>query len=29
MVPAPDREKLVGIARGANFDNYRGRNDRY
>jgi len=29
MIPVPDREALVGIARGANFDNYRDRNDRY
>jgi AbrB family looped-hinge helix DNA binding protein len=29
MVPVPDREELVGIARGANIDNYRDRNDRY
>jgi AbrB family looped-hinge helix DNA binding protein len=29
MIPVPDREALVGIARGANIDNYRDRNDRY
>jgi AbrB family looped-hinge helix DNA binding protein len=29
MIPVPDRESLVGIARGANIDNYRDRNDRY
>ena len=29
MVPIPDRESLAGIARGANTDNYRDRNDRY
>ncbi len=29
MIPVPDREALVGIARGANLDNYRDRNDRY
>jgi len=29
MIPVPDREALVGIARGANVDNYRDRNDRY
>jgi AbrB family looped-hinge helix DNA binding protein len=29
MVPVPDREALPGIARGANTDNYRDRNDRY
>jgi AbrB family looped-hinge helix DNA binding protein len=28
MIPVPDREALVGIARGANLDNYRDRNDR-
>ena len=29
MIPVPDREALVGIARGANIENYRDRNDRY
>jgi AbrB family looped-hinge helix DNA binding protein len=29
MIPVPDREALVGIARGANINNYRDRNDRY
>jgi AbrB family looped-hinge helix DNA binding protein len=29
MIPVPKREDLVGIARGANIDNYRDRNDRY
>lgn len=29
MIPVPDREALVGIARGANLDNYRDRNDRF
>ena len=29
MVPMPDREALAGMARGANTDNYRDRNDRY
>jgi hypothetical protein len=29
IVPLPDREALVGIARGANLENYRDRNDRY
>jgi AbrB family looped-hinge helix DNA binding protein len=29
MIPVPDREALVGIARGANIDDYRDRNDRY
>jgi AbrB family looped-hinge helix DNA binding protein len=29
MIAVPDREALVGIARGANIDNYRDRNDRY
>jgi len=29
MIPVPDREALVGTARGANSDNYRDRNDRY
>ena len=29
MVPVPDREALAGMARGANTDNYRDRNDRY
>jgi len=28
MIPVPDREALVGIARGANVDDYRDRNDR-
>jgi AbrB family looped-hinge helix DNA binding protein len=29
MIPVPEREALVGIARGANVDDYRDRNDRY
>ena len=29
MIPVPDREALVGIARGAKVDDYRDRNDRY
>ena len=29
MIPVPTREELVGIARGANTDDYRDRNDRY
>jgi bifunctional DNA-binding transcriptional regulator/antitoxin component of YhaV-PrlF toxin-antitoxin module len=29
IVPAPKREDLAGIARGANLENYRDRNDRY
>ena len=29
MIPVPDREELVGIARGANIADYRDRNDRY
>ena len=29
MAPVPDREALAGMARGANTDNYRDRNDRY
>jgi AbrB family looped-hinge helix DNA binding protein len=29
MVAVPDREALPGMARGANTDNYRDRNDRY
>ncbi len=29
MIPVPDREELVRIARGANIDDYRDRNDRY
>jgi AbrB family looped-hinge helix DNA binding protein len=29
MIRVPEREELVGIARGANFENYRDRNDRY
>ena len=29
MIPVPSREELVGIARGANVDDYRDRNDRY
>ncbi len=29
MVPVPDREALAGMAREANTDNYRDRNDRY
>jgi AbrB family looped-hinge helix DNA binding protein len=29
MVPVPCREELAGMARGANTDNYRDRNDRY
>ena len=29
MLPVPDRDALPGMARGANTDNYRDRNDRY
>jgi AbrB family looped-hinge helix DNA binding protein len=29
IIPVPDRDALVGIARGANVDDYRDRNDRY
>ena len=29
MVPVPDRQALPGMARGANTDNYRDRDDRY
>ncbi|HKI14969.1 MAG TPA: AbrB/MazE/SpoVT family DNA-binding domain-containing protein [Roseiarcus sp.] len=29
MIPVPEREALVGIARGANVEDYRDRNDRY
>jgi AbrB family looped-hinge helix DNA binding protein len=29
LVPVPKREDLFGIAKGANGDNYRDRNDRY
>jgi AbrB family looped-hinge helix DNA binding protein len=29
IVPVPDREALAGMARGANTDDYRDRNDRY
>jgi bifunctional DNA-binding transcriptional regulator/antitoxin component of YhaV-PrlF toxin-antitoxin module len=29
MAQVPDREALAGMARGANTDNYRDRNDRY
>jgi len=29
MVPIPEREALAGIARGANPESYRDRNDRY
>lgn len=29
LVPVPNREDLFGIARGANTENYRDRNDRY
>ncbi len=29
MIPAPEREDLVGIARGADLEGYRDRNDRY
>jgi AbrB family looped-hinge helix DNA binding protein len=29
MVPIPEREELAGMARGANPDGYRDRNDRY
>jgi len=29
IVPIPDREALAGIARGANPEGYRDRNDRY
>jgi AbrB family looped-hinge helix DNA binding protein len=29
MVPVPTREELAGMARGANTEGYRDRNDRY
>ena len=29
LVPIPEREALAGIARGANLEGYRDRNDRY
>jgi AbrB family looped-hinge helix DNA binding protein len=29
LVPVPDHDSLRGIARGANPENYRNRNDRY
>jgi AbrB family looped-hinge helix DNA binding protein len=29
LVPVPELEDLMGIARGANTDDYRDRNDRY
>jgi AbrB family looped-hinge helix DNA binding protein len=29
MMPAPEREALVGIARGADLTGYRDRNDRF
>ena len=29
MVPVPEREALAGMARGANPEGYRDRNDRY
>jgi AbrB family looped-hinge helix DNA binding protein len=29
LVPVPERESLRGIAKGANPENYRDRNDRY
>jgi AbrB family looped-hinge helix DNA binding protein len=29
MIPVPTGAELVGIARGANTDDYRDRNDRY
>jgi len=29
MMPAPEREAMVGIARGADLEGYRDRNDRY
>jgi AbrB family looped-hinge helix DNA binding protein len=29
IVPVPKREALAGMARGANLENYRDRNDRY
>jgi AbrB family looped-hinge helix DNA binding protein len=29
MIPVPDRDSLVGIARGTRMDGYRDRNDRY
>jgi AbrB family looped-hinge helix DNA binding protein len=29
MIPVADGEALAGMARGANIDNYRDRNDRY
>ena len=29
LVPVPEREELVGMARGTNSEGYRDRNDRY
>jgi AbrB family looped-hinge helix DNA binding protein len=29
MIPAPSREELVGLARGADAEDYRDRDDRY
>jgi len=29
MVPVPDREEIAGMARGANPEGYRDRNDRF
>jgi AbrB family looped-hinge helix DNA binding protein len=29
LVPVPDRDELFGIAKGANTDDYRDRQDRY
>jgi AbrB family looped-hinge helix DNA binding protein len=29
IVPIPKREDLAGVARGANIESYRDRNDRY
>ncbi|HTR12737.1 MAG TPA: AbrB/MazE/SpoVT family DNA-binding domain-containing protein [Roseiarcus sp.] len=29
MVPVPEREEIAGMARGANPEGYRDRNDRY
>ena len=29
LVPGPKREELVGMAKGADFGEYRDRNDRY
>jgi AbrB family looped-hinge helix DNA binding protein len=29
MIPAPSREELIGLTRGADTSDYRDRNDRY